>query len=413
MRGWAVLVCAMVVGVSCASTGPLARPANTGDASATSTIGSTATSNTTPADLALQEGEEHPTDPPSSTEELIEPPSVQQISAPIDFISVGRSAGRMVLVDEEGMPIQLRGVNQSGTEYACAQGWAIHDTGVTEAPDVVIDRLIEVMVSWEVNAVRVPLNEHCWLDRNGVREGFGGEAYRNEIVRFVAKLRERGMAVVIGLMWGDAGQKLGLRQPPMANRDHSIDMWRSVAETFRDDHGLLFELFGEPSIDDWECWRDGCDLNGYPVAGMQSLVDAVRSAGATQPVIVSGLRYANDLSQWLEFAPTDPANQLAAGFHLYNFNACITVECWDAEIAPIIEVAPVVTTEFGEDLCTGQFIQSFVDWADPQELSYLAWGFNSQDSCSRGPALLTDDAGSTTISGEIYRNHLLTAASAR
>src|SRR5260370_12903024 len=31
------------------------------------------------------------------------------------------------LVDSTGQPVRLRGVNRSGTEYACAQGWGIFD----------------------------------------------------------------------------------------------------------------------------------------------------------------------------------------------------------------------------------------------------------------------------------------------
>src|SRR2546427_6019816 len=34
---------------------------------------------------------------------------------------------RSRLVDSAGRPIRLRGVNRSGTEYACAQGWGMFD----------------------------------------------------------------------------------------------------------------------------------------------------------------------------------------------------------------------------------------------------------------------------------------------
>ena len=35
------------------------------------------------------------------------------------------------------------------------------------------------MKTWSINAVRVPLNEDCWLGINGVKPQYGGAAYRS------------------------------------------------------------------------------------------------------------------------------------------------------------------------------------------------------------------------------------------
>ena len=50
------------------------------------------------------------------------------------------------------------------------------------------------------------------------------------------------------------------------------------------------------------------------------MVDAIRNAGAAQPILLGGLDYANDLAHWLEFAPDD--DQLVAAFHSYDFKEC-------------------------------------------------------------------------------------------
>src|SRR5262245_16166535 len=68
-------------------------------------------------------------------------------------------------VDQNGTPMRLLGVNRSGAEYACAQGWGIFD-GPTDAAS------ITAIASWHVNAVRVPLNEDCWLGINGVNPSY-------------------------------------------------------------------------------------------------------------------------------------------------------------------------------------------------------------------------------------------------
>jgi hypothetical protein len=69
----------------------------------------------------------------------------------------------------------------------------------------------------------------------------------------------------------------------------------------------------------WACWKIGGTCTGiaYRVAGMQSLVSAVRTAGANNLILVAGIEYANDLSQWLQNEPSDSANNLALSWHVY------------------------------------------------------------------------------------------------
>src|SRR5580765_5032834 len=65
------------------------------------------------------------------------------------------------LVDGDGDVVLLVGLNRSGSEYACAQGWGIFD-GPVDGPS------IAAMKTWKPQIVRVPLNEDCWLGINGV-----------------------------------------------------------------------------------------------------------------------------------------------------------------------------------------------------------------------------------------------------
>jgi len=206
----------------------------------------------------------------------------------------------------------------------------------------------------------------------------------------------------------------------MADRDHAIDFWKSVAGTFERDPGVLFDLYNEPFIakdnahvEPWICWRDGCemhtDIGNWQSAGMQSLVDAVRSTGARNVVLAGGLAYANDLSQWRAHAPKDPIGQLAASFHVYDFNACKDAACWNAEIAPIANVVPVVTGEIGESDCAHGFIDEYMAWADARGVSYLGWAWNTWD-CKKGPALVASYDGTPTPFGEGLRAHLRAAS---
>ena len=143
---------------------------------------------------------------------------------------------------------------------------------------------------------------------------------------------------------------------------------------------------------------------------MQSLVDAVRFAGATQPIVVSGLDYANDLSGWLTYRPNDPLEKTAAGFHIYNFNDCNDVRCWEENVAPVAAVVPVVTAEMGQDGCRTNFIEAFMRWADGRGVSYMGWSWNTWD-CSEGPALIRSYDGAPTAFGAGLRRQLASLAS--
>src|SRR5712692_10808575 len=98
------------------------------------------------------------------------------------------------LVDSAGRVVRLRGVNRSGTEYACAQGWGFFDGPADSAS-------VQAIASWKANAVRVPLNETCWLGNNGVAPAYSGDNYRQTISDFVGRLNGAGLVVILELHW--------------------------------------------------------------------------------------------------------------------------------------------------------------------------------------------------------------------
>jgi hypothetical protein len=142
---------------------------------------------------------------------------------------------------------------------------------------------------------------------------------------------------------------------------------------------------------------------------MQSLVSAVRSTGATNVIMVGGLSWANDLSSWLAFEPADPAHNLVASWHSYNFNACNTSACWSGQVAPVIARVPLVAGEIGENDCAASYITPLMSWLDARSAGYLAWTWDSwAGGCGWGPTLITGYDGTPTPYGAGYRAHLLT-----
>ncbi|MDY7103251.1 MAG: glycoside hydrolase family 5 protein, partial [Actinomycetota bacterium] len=289
-----------------------------------------------------------------------------------------------------GEPVRLLGVNRSGSEYACIQGFGIFDGPVDDAA-------IDAIASWNVNTVRIPMNEDCWLGQNAPAQ-YSGENYRSAIEDFVNRLNAAGMYAVLDLHWSGPNSDPATGQTHLADAQDAPDFWASVAERFEDNPNVAFDLYNEPHNVSWDCWLNGCETQGFQAAGMQELVDAVRSTGATQPIILTGLRWGNDLTGWLSHMPDDPQDALVAGFHLYNFNACIDSGCWGSEVGSVAAQVPVVTGELGENDCSASFINGFMDWADANGVSYLGWAWNTY-SCGGFPALITDYDGTPTAFG--------------
>lgn len=164
--------------------------------------------------------------------------------------------------------ILIQGLNHAGTEYACVQGYAIFEKPYNQT-------LVDSFKAWKANAVRVPLNEDCWLGINGVKPEFSGQNYINNISEYVNMFTREGFVVILDLHWTAPGTQKATKQVPMPDQDHSIAFWTSVASTFSNNDKVIFELFNEPypdhgnwnSDEGWKCWRDGgyCNGVGYKV----------------------------------------------------------------------------------------------------------------------------------------------------
>ncbi len=303
------------------------------------------------------------------------------------------------LVNASGHPIRLLGVDRSGTEYACVQGWGIFDGPSGPAS-------IRAMKAWRIDAVRVPLNEDCWLGLNGLKPEFSGIAYRRAIESYVRNLNEAGLVAILDLHWSAPGHEHATGQQVMADASHSVAFWYSVARLFRLDHGVVFDLYNEPHGVTWSCWRNGCTTPaGWRTAGMQQMLDAVRRAGSRAPVMLGGLAWAGDLAGFLRHEPRDPLHQVVASAHLYNFSTCDSSTCWNRTIAPVARSVPVVTGEIGENDCRSGFIDRYMTWADRHRVSYVAWAWDTWN-CSSGPALITSYDGTPTTYGRGFRSHL-------
>ena len=338
--------------------------------------------------------------------------------------------GNRIVDARSGRDFVPRGVNWSSFEYACAQGWGMSALDNVVAGDPAAAEA-KAIAAWGANTVRLPLNQDCWLGTRGApvsdqHEERTVEGYRADVDALVTALNRAGVVVVLDL---HSRKRIG--QPEFGNLampdSESIAFWTSLATAYRDNPSVMFDAFNEPYSRytpggtgllfelTWRCWRDGgCaapvedDQTAtlghatYPAQGMAAVVSAIRDTGATQPILLGGLDYANDLSHWLEFAPDD--DQLVAAFHSYDFKACADRDCWDEMIAPLADTVPVLTSELGAGHPEDGYVERYLGWADEHGLGVLFWVW--ADHPGDPMALVAGEQGRPTVSGRVARTWL-------
>jgi endoglucanase len=284
------------------------------------------------------------------------------------------------LFDGNDQVVHLHGVNYSGTEFACIQGWGIFD-GPSD------DAMVQALTTWHVNVVHIGLNEDCILDINGVDGQYAGANYMNAIVAFVNRLHAHGLYAEVSLMWAAPGSEQAQDHPPILDADHAPAALAAIANAFSGDPNTFIGLQSEPHDISWACWQNGgssCSV-GYTALGMQGALAAIRATGATNIVTASGIDWANNLSQWLSHEPVDPLGQLMAEAHVYGGNTCDNTSCFDTNYAPVAAVVPMVWGETGEsydagDCGTGN-MEDFLPWADAHGVNYEPWTWNTWGTC--------------------------------
>ncbi len=367
------------------------------------------------------------------------------------------------LVDGAGHTLQLRGVNVSGLEFYPILNAADQDYWGGQTPK------LRAIQAWHANAIRVPLNEQSYLQQTCFQPRAPGskpsaqsadplKKYRTLVRALVDDATHQGMYVILDLHKNApaaviAGSDTALQicsissaQQEMADAANSVAFWRAVASDYRDYPNVIFDLFNEPHIDNfiapagaadavggvWTVLRDGgvgkllygnnqAITQNWNSAGMQALLDAVRSTGAANVVMAAGLSWSQDNSQWLRFAPVDPRKQLALSWHAYpKFGAEFGTAAYNEPGLGMVAYRwaeailnsgyPIIIGETGDHSAAGTqtapFLAILLPWADAHSVSVLGWGWNAWGAPSAN--LIKDASGTPTDGyGQAFRSWML------
>ncbi len=353
-------------------------------------------------------------------------------------------------VDASGKIVQLRGVNLSAMEFTAIQGYSPSDPtggnyGQPNNPNW------SAIASWKANIVRIPLNEASWLaltctDTDGVvHQADPGNNYKTFLANMVKEANAAGMYVILDLHWAAPGTSCPMLQTQMADADHSLDFWTSIAQAYKSNPAVMFELFNEPFMnvdftgDQWAyiMFGTGGSFSGYPatstkgnqkniatpwsIASYQAMINAVRATGATNPVLIGSLSYTADLSGWLAHVPTDPLNQMAATWHPYpTYGAAFGTAAYAqpgfapqvfTEVKAIFAAGiPVIATETGDQDTAGTvgspLVATISAFADQMNMSLLGWTWDVWSNPS--DVLIKDVNGTPTDGyGQFFKNWMV------
>jgi hypothetical protein len=350
---------------------------------------------------------------------------------------MGTSGHPGQVVDQNGQAVLFHGVNESGSENFCfTWGPPAVVFSPVGGPSPVTQASLTAMKQWGINTVRIPMNEDCWLGINGVDPSVGGANYQSpveDVVNLITKTNS--MYVILDLHVSAPGTTQAIAQGLMPDVDHSVTFWQQVAAAYKDNGSVVFDLFNEPNMgsaaedQQYQCWKNGstsassgdCPMMNFAVAGMQTLVTAVRQAGATNLLMLGATGDAVHLDLWPQYVPTDtlsPPN-IAASWHVYDDQGGCTSDPTQslAALCPastglgaqavMTAGYPIVVGETGYYYCTGTVGPTwwpfFLSWADSQSIGTVAWSWSDGST----PQLLTETTNFTpNANGQIYKTLL-------
>jgi len=325
------------------------------------------------------------------------------------------------IFNDAGQTVRLLGANYSMAEYNCRDSASTFWFPIDQA-------MVNTWKNWGFTAIRIPMNENCWLGTNSVVQS--STAYRSDIQAAVNLMTSNGLAVILDLHWNWPGTGYPQGEQTCApDADHSPAFWTSVANTFKGNSSVVFDLFNEPCQGDWACWADGGNCGNdswgtisYTAVGMNQLLAAVRATGATNIVMVGGRSYAHDMTGWLAHKPTDTLNpsQLVAAFHIYGDecgvgDTCLTPSGEFGDFGAIANSYPIIAGEFGGSYgggtnanlgCDTSHPTAFMKWLNARGQHYTAWAWNGwpySRGCSDGDFPLTLDGTNPNAFGTILQ----------
>jgi hypothetical protein len=260
------------------------------------------------------------------------------------------------IIDASGNQFTPRGVVRDGFQFKPTGDYHMSDGD------------FQAMYLWGATAVRLPLDQTQWLSSSCYYD----PTYAQRLDAAVQSITQRGMLAVLTLSRAAEGQLCS--QPGLARMadNYSIQFWTEVANRYKSNPLVAFDLFNEPHDISEAVWHDGGTVGNFHAVGMQPLYNTVRGTGATNLLFISGTSWAFHIDV-AQRRPVDGYG-IVYGTHLYNPPETGPVRSdADRYITPVAAQYPVAVTEFGSSSGTGLYNQNVIAFAEQRGIGWLAF----------------------------------------
>ena len=305
------------------------------------------------------------------------------------------------LLDGSGIPLTLRGA-QIESPFIYIQSW---QRGVPVSK-YLNPAVFQAMVQqYHMNELRLPISNWIYtLDPS---------KYLSLLDQVIQQANSAGLYVVLDLHDNaKSGSPYGGNAPMPKAQD--LAFWQTIAARYQRNPMLLFDLFNEPGVVGWSTWLNGGgSIDGAPIVGFQTLVNAVRAVGAKQVIIVEPGQAGSGSSQdkgWATVGSntiTDP--NIMYSLHEYQ-GVTLSAPVQDAKWGPILNHYPIYYGEWavlpngqgksGADHCkgishanAGAITTAFLNYMTSRNANWNAWQFEPyfliQSETSFAPTTLT------------------------
>jgi uncharacterized protein (TIGR03437 family) len=277
------------------------------------------------------------------------------------------------IVDSKGRPFLMRGtqLTEFHPQTAARDNRAGQDFGAHSSTT-----LSAIRLRFNMNTVRLPLDVTEAADAG----------YFAELAKVVRRAIDVDLLVVLAAR--EPGSDLPSRK--------SVEFWSKCAAYFKAYPNVMFDAFSDPALSavpssagdphssaGWNFWRQGGRAaDGREVAGMQDLVHAIRSTGATQPIVVMSWKddrlfegagpapLIDDPNVIYEVSPryasTKTDAERDAHFGFLADRAPILANGWDLNLDDVAECSAIPS----DPTAATQLVQGNLDYFDAHRISW-------------------------------------------
>ena len=301
------------------------------------------------------------------------------------------------VLDGSGKAVLLRGA-QIESPFNYIKGWQSGTKPSNYLNSAVFNTMVQ---QWKMNVLRLPISN--WIYASDP------VTYLNLLDQVIQQANTAGLYVVLDL---HDNSKSG--SPYGDNADlpklENVAFWHTIAAHYKNNPMVMFDLFNEPKTVGWSTWLNGGGtMDGAQVVGFQNLINAVRSAGAKQIIIVepgtAGGNSADDKG-WATVdsnLPDDP--NIVYSLHTYQ-GITMSPQQLDANWGPILNHHPIFYGEWAllpnanetahcKNIVPSQAdqdVRNFLNYMTSRHASWVAWEFTPyhliQDYTSFNPTTL-------------------------